>query len=304
MNKSVKKQLTKALLVLIILVAGYFYTTYFDNKNITKDVTTNVKQTINESSSNLKIYFVDVGQADCILINDNNEYGLIDAGNNEDGEKIVKYFKDLGITKFKYVFGTHAHEDHIGGMDNIIENFQIEHFYMPDTITTTKTFEEVLDALEEKNIAFETPEEDENLIFSDTVFKVLHVGKDKRDLNDTSIVLKLTYKNTSYLFMGDATSSVEKDILDKDIKSDVLKVGHHGSQYSSTISFLKKASPKYAIIEVGKNNSYNHPKEVTLKKLEDLGTKIYRTDEDGTIILTSDGENMSFETVKTDTNGG
>ena len=304
MNKSVKKQLTKALLVLIILVAGYFYTTYFDNKNITKDVTTNVKQTINESSSNLKIYFVDVGQADCILINDNNEYGLIDAGNNEDGEKIVKYFKDLGITKFKYVFGTHAHEDHIGGMDNIIENFQIEHFYMPDTITTTRTFEEVLDALEEKNIAFETPEEDENLTFSDTVFKVLHVRKDKRDLNDTSIVLKLTYKNTSYLFMGDATSSVEKDILDKDIKSDVLKVGHHGSQYSSTISFLKKASPKYAIIEVGKNNSYNHPKEVTLKKLEDLGTKIYRTDEDGTIILTSDGENLSFETVKTDTNGG
>ena len=304
MNKSVKKQLTKALLVLIILVSGYFYTTYFDNKNITKDVTTNVKQTINESSSNLKIYFVDVGQADCILINDNNEYGLIDAGNNEDGEKIVKYFKDLGITKFKYVFGTHAHEDHIGGMDNIIENFQIEHFYMPDVITTTRTFEEVLDALEEKNIAFETPEEDENLTFSDTVFKVLHVGKDKRDLNDTSIVLKLTYKNTSYLFMGDATSSVEKDILDKDIKSDVLKVGHHGSQYSSTISFLKKVSPKYAIIEVGKNNSYNHPKEVTLKKLEDLGTKIYRTDEDGTIILTSDGENMSFETVKTDTNGG
>lgn len=304
MNKSVKKQLTKALLVLIILVSGYFYTTYFDNKNITKDVTTNVKQTINESSSNLKIYFVDVGQADCILINDNNEYSLIDAGNNEDGEKLVKYFKDLGITKFKYVFGTHAHEDHIGGMDNIIENFQIEHFYMPDAITTTRTFEEVLDALEVKNIAFETSKEDENLTFSDTDFKVLHVGKDKKDLNDTSIVLKLTYKNTSYLFMGDATSSVEKDILDKDIKSDVLKVGHHGSQYSSTISFLKKVSPKYAIIEVGKNNSYNHPKEVTLKKLEDLGTKIYRTDEDGTIILTSDGENMSFETVKTDTNGG
>lgn len=304
MNKSVKKQLTKALLVLIILVSGYFYITYFDNENITKDVTTNVKQTINESSSNLKIYFVDVGQADCILINDNNEYSLIDAGNNEDGEKLVKYFKDLGITKFKYVFGTHAHEDHIGGMDNIIENFQIEHFYMPDAITTTRTFEEVLDVLEEKSIAFETPKEDENLTFSDTDFKVLHVGKDKKDLNDTSIVLKLTYKNTSYLFMGDATSSVEKDILDKDIKSDVLKVGHHGSQYSSTISFLKKVSPKYAIIEVGKNNSYNHPKEVTLKKLEDLGTKIYRTDEDGTIILTSDGENMSFETVKTDTNGG
>ena len=304
MKKSDKKQLVKVLLVVIILIAGYFYTNYFENSDITKDVTTNVKQTINESSSNLKIYFVDVGQADCILINDNNEYSLIDAGNNEDGKKLVKYFQDLGITKFKYVFGTHAHEDHIGGMDNIIENFQIDHFYMPDAITTTKTFEEVLDALEEKSIAFETPEVDENLKFSDTNFKVLHVGHDKKDLNDTSIVLKLIYKDTSYLFMGDATSSVEKEILDKDRKSDVLKVGHHGSQYSSTISFLKRVSPKYAVIEVGKNNSYNHPKEVTLKKLEDLGTKIYRTDENGTIILTSDGENISFETVQTDTNGG
>lgn len=306
MNKNMKKQLIQALFVLVIVAVGYFYTDYFDSssQSIKNETTTDVKQTINVDGDNLKIYFVDVGQADCILINDNNEYSLIDAGNNEDGEKLVKYFKDLGVTSFKYVFGTHAHEDHIGGMDDIIKNFDIDHFYMPDAITTTKTFEDVLDALESKSIAFETPTEDDTLKFGDTSISVLHVGHDKKDLNDTSIVLKLTYNNTSYLFMGDATSSVEKEILDKDLKSDVLKVGHHGSQYSSTAAFLKKVSPKYAIIEVGANNSYNHPKEVTLKKLESLGAKIYRTDLLGTIILTSDGNGIKIDTEKTDTNGG
>lgn len=306
MSKSMKKSLIKALLVLVFVAVGYFYTDHFDSssQNIKNGATTNVKQTINVDGDNLKIYFVDVGQADCILINDNNEHSLIDAGNNEDGEKLVKYFKDLGVSGFKYVFGTHAHEDHIGGMDDIINNFNIEHFYMPDAITTTKTFEDVLDALGNKGIAFETPNEDDVLKFGDTSISILHVGRDKNDLNDTSIVLKLTYNDTSYLFMGDATSSVEKEILDKDLESDVLKVGHHGSQYSSTAAFLKKVSPKYAIIEVGANNTYNHPREVTLKKLESLGTKIYRTDLDGTIILTSDGKNITFSTEKTDTNGG
>ena len=146
MSKSMKKSLIKALLVLVFVAVGYFYTDHFDSssQNIKNGATTNVKQTINVDGDNLKIYFVDVGQADCILINDNNEYSLIDAGNNEDGEKLVKYFKDLGVSGFKYVFGTHAHEDHIGGMDDIINNFNIEHFYMPDAITTTKTFEDVL----------------------------------------------------------------------------------------------------------------------------------------------------------------
>ena len=251
------------------------------------------------------IHFVDVGQGDCILISKNNEHVLIDAGNNEDGPLLVEYFKELGIKKFKYVIGTHAHEDHIGGIDNVINNFELGHYYMPDVITTTKTFEDVLDALLAKKKAFETPNIGDKFKLSDTEFEVLYLGDDKSDLNNTSIVLKLTYKNTTYLFMGDATSTVEKILINegKDLKSDVLKVGHHGSQYSSTATFLKQVSPRYAVIQVGQDNDYGHPKQVTMDKLEKLKTLTYRTDKHGTIILTSDGDNISFETIKTNTNG-
>ena len=251
------------------------------------------------------IHFVDVGQGDCILISKNNEHILIDAGNNEDGPLLVEYFKELGIKKFKYVIATHAHEDHIGGIDHVINNLELGHYYMPDVITTTKTFEDVLDALLAKKKAFETPNIGDKFKLSDTEFEVLYLGSDKSDLNNTSIVLKLTYKNTTYLFMGDATDKVEKILINegKDLESDVLKVGHHGSQYSSTAAFLKQVSPRYAVIQVGQDNDYDHPKQITIDKLEKLKTLTYRTDKHGTIILTSDGDNISFETIKTNTNG-
>lgn len=308
MNKKTKKKIFKLFCMLIIAIGFFIYEDLFKkeepNNLIEMRQTNNTESTINiRENSNLKIYFIDVGQADCILINNNQEYALIDAGNNEDGKKIVAYLNELGVNNFKYVFGTHAHEDHIGGMDDIIKNFSIEHFFMPEVITTTKTFEDVLDALETKKIAFETPEIDSTFSLAETKFHVIYVGKDKTDLNDSSIVLKLTYGNTSYLLTGDATNKVEKQILNKDIKSDVLKVGHHGSQYSTHAQFLKAVNPKYAVIQVGKDNTYGHPKDVTIKKLESIGAKIYRTDNDGTIILSSDGESISFETVKTDTNG-
>ena len=176
---------------------------------------------------------------------------------------------------------------------------------MPDVVTTTKTFEDVLDALLIKEKAFETPNIGDKFKLSDTEFEVLYLGNDKSDLNNTSIVLKLTYKNTSYLFMGDATSTVERILINegKDLDSDVLKVGHHGSQYSSTAAFLKQVTPSYAVIQVGQDNEYDHPKQITLDKLEKLNSLTYRTDKHGTIILTSDGDNISFETIKTNTNG-
>ena len=124
----------------------------------------------------LNVYYLDVGQADSILIENNNKYMLIDAGNNEDGEKLVTYFKRLGITKFDIVVGTHAHEDHIGGMDDIINNFEIEDFYMPEVITTTKTFEDLITALENKRVTFNTPSIGDVFLFGGCKFEVLHVG--------------------------------------------------------------------------------------------------------------------------------
>ena len=305
MKKQTQKKLMKIFLVLVIMLCTYVYETYFEEEKITPEIEYREEEPIISSSDNLVIQFVDVGQGDCILISKNNEHALIDAGNNEDGALLVEYFKEQGIKKFKYVIGTHAHEDHIGGMDNIINNFELSHYYMPDVITTTKTFEDVLDALLAKEQAFETPKIGDKLKLNEAEFEVLYLGTDKSDLNNTSIILKLTYKETTYLFMGDATDTVERKLINegKDLESDVLKVGHHGSQYSSTANFLKKVNPKYAIIQVGNDNDYNHPNQVTIDKLDKMKTLTYRTDKHGTIVLTSDGENISFETIKTNTNG-
>lgn len=256
-----------------------------------------------DNSNELLVYFIDVGQADAIYIKDSDENMLIDAGNNTDEKLLVNYLKGLGVTSFKYVVGTHAHEDHIGGMDNIINNFKINTFYMPDAISTSKTFEDVLDALESNKVAFNTPKIGDTFNLKKAMFEVLSLGTDTSDLNATSIVLKMTYNNTCTLFMSDASSAVEKNLLDKNINCDVLKVGHHGSKYSSSEAFIKAVKPTYGIIMVGKDNKYGHPTEKTLQTLQKYNVNIHRTDEEGTIIMKIKGDTISFESEKTDTNG-
>ncbi len=253
----------------------------------------------------LYVYFIDVGQADSILISNKNENMLIDAGNNEDGNLLVSYLKSLNVSEIKYLVGTHPHEDHIGGMDDIINNFKIDKYYMPNEVATTKTFEDVLDALENNNLKYTTPKVNDTFFLGDSLIRVVSVLENTSDLNDSSIVLRLTYGNNSFLFTGDATKKIENEILSNgiNVKSDVLKVAHHGSDYSSSDSFLKAVNPKFAVISVGKNNTYNHPNAITLSKLEALNTKVYRTDIDGTIIMKSDGNNISVQTIKTNTNG-
>ena len=295
------KQFITRLFIITFLVF-FFYIAFNDDISNIKDK--NTKQVSKDiTNAELKIHFLDVGEADCTLIQIGNEYVLIDSGNNEDGLKLVNYFKELGITSFKYVIGTHLHEDHIGGMDYVIRNFSIEHYYMPDVSSDNLTFTEVINELNIKNINWEIPEIDSEFIVGDAKFKVLWISKNEEDINDTSIVLKLIYKNTSYLFMADATKNVELNILDKDLQSDVLRVGHHGASTSTSAQFLKKVNPNYAVISVGTLNDYNHPHNVTLKKLNRLNVKTYRTDQDGSIILSSDGDGISFEKTKTDTNG-
>lgn len=257
------------------------------------------------NSDTLKVYITDVGQADSILIRDGNYNMLIDAGNNSDGEKLVKYYKELGITSFKYVFASHPHEDHIGGMDDIINNFDIENFYMPDKLSTTKTFEDMLDTLERKNLKYIVPKVNDKLSLNNSNIDVIYVGSDESDINDSSIVLKLNYFSNSFLFTGDLGSNKEKEILNSgaNIKADVLKVGHHGSSYSTASSFLDKVNPSFAAISVGKNNIYKHPASSTLEKLNKKGIKVYRTDLDGTILFESNGKDISVSTFDTLTNG-
>ncbi len=304
MTKKKKKQkLPKGISILLIVVA-IFYSLY--EKDIDKTFGLPVTETFQETenTNTLDITYLDVGQADSILIQNKGHNMLIDAGNNEDGPLLVQYFKEQNINKFDYLITTHPHEDHIGGMDDIINNFDIEKIYIPDVTTTTKTFLDVLEAIEKKNMTYDVPNINQNFTLGNTLFQVIYTGNDKKNLNNSSIILKATFKNTSYLFTGDATSEVEKKILNKNIQATVLKVGHHGSKYSTTTDFLNKVNPKYAIISVGKNNSYNHPNQVTINKLEKKNIEIHRTDQEGSIFLKSDGKTINITSKKTNTNGG
>lgn len=300
-----KKKINKILNTIIILLLVLISITYTKKELVDNKENTNEKAvSILKTNSNLEVYYFDVGQADSILIRENDNNILIDAGNNEDGEKLVNYLKnDLNIEKFNMVVGTHPHEDHIGGLDNVIDSFDIDTILMPNATSTSKTFENVLDSIEKKDYKITVPKINEEFNYNNINIKVLYTGTDEKDLNNTSIVLKLTYQNNKFLFMGDATSKEEKKLLNEDIKSDVLKIGHHGSEYSTTKNFLDKVNPQYAIIEVGKNNTYKHPKEITLDKLNKKNIKIYRTDIDGTIKVVSDGNNLKFETLRTDLDG-
>lgn len=306
MNDKKLNKLIKIIIGLVILIVVIIQGNLFDNvSNATASINDSTKSDKIDAKvmENFSVSFIDVGQADSVLIRNGNYNMLIDAGNNEDGEKLVNYFKSLGIEEFTYVFATHPHEDHIGGMDDIINNFKIDNYYMSNKLSTTKTFMDVLDALDGRNLKYTVPNKGDTLKLGDANIKVIYPGDDKSNINDSSIVLKITYGKNSFLLTGDATSNVERKIYNEDIKSDVLKVAHHGSSYSSTDVFLDRVKPYYAVISVGKNNIYNHPSNKTLEKLNKRNIKVYRTDLDGTITFTSDGENLSVQTLETDTNG-
>lgn len=306
MNDKKLNKLIRIIIGFVILIVVTIQGNLFDNvSNATASINDSTKSDKIDAKvkENFSVSFIDVGQADSVLIRNGNYNMLIDAGNNEDGEKLVNYFKSLGIEEFTYVFATHPHEDHIGGMDDIINNFKIDNYYMSNKLSTTKTFMDVLDALDGCNLKYTVPNKGDTLKLGDANIKVIYPGDNKSNINDSSIVLKITYGKNSFLLTGDATSNVERKIYNEDIKSDVLKVAHHGSSYSSTDVFLDRVKPYYAVISVGKNNIYNHPSNKTLEKLNKRNIKVYRTDLDGTIVFISDGDNLSVKALKTDTNG-
>ena len=251
--------------------------------------------------SNLNIHYIDVGQADSILITLNDSAMLIDAGNNTDGKDVVDYITAQNITKLDYVIGTHPHEDHIGGLDNVIKNFKIGKLIMPKVQTNTKTFEDVLDATKKKKLSVTTPKVGTKYTLSDAEFTILSCKNETvEELNLSSIVIKLVFGENSFIFCGDAETPNESEMLASgyDLKANVIKLGHHGSSTSSSEKFLKAVDPDVAIISVGKDNDYGHPHSKIVKRLNRLGIKAYRTDLSGTIILSSDGKNIDIKLQK------
>lgn len=244
----------------------------------------------------LRVDFLNVGQADCALLSTNGHYMVIDGGNNGDADTILSYLEGQGVEKLDAVVGTHPHEDHIGSLDAIINHFDVDAVYMPKIMHTSKTFEDVLDAVANKGLKIKSPSPGDTIDFNGLEIEVLGPQREYKDFNNNSIVLKVNAGETAFLFTGDAEETVEKDILqaDYDLQADVLKVGHHGSSTSSSQAFLQAVKPKYAVISVGVGNSYHHPEEEALQRLQSIGAEIYRTDLQGNIVCTTDGKNIAF----------
>lgn len=273
-----------------------------NNDKIESQEEYNKNQSIENISQNkkIKIHYIDVDQGDSIFIElPNEETMLIDAGEASKGTIVENYIKKLGYTKIDYLIGTHPHTDHIGGLSYIIENFKIGKIYMPKAVSTSKTYENLLNTISEKGLKITTAKAGVNIIdINDLKIDIISPTKDSyNNLNNYSAVIKINYKNNKFLFMGDAESTVENEILE-DVSADVIKIGHHGSNTSSSNPFISKVKAKYAIIMVGLNNRYNHPNQDTIDKWEKSGATIYRTDLNGNITVTSDGDEINIDTTK------
>jgi beta-lactamase superfamily II metal-dependent hydrolase len=315
-------------IILLILAAGVIYSTYLelrpngavatgaDNAVTTSAATTTAGSPTAGANSNanptksdklteasadgLSVYFLDVGQGDSELIVADGRAMLIDAGEPQYGDTVVSDIQKLGITKLDYIIATHPHSDHIGGLPDVMKNFDVDKIIAPKLpdkqVPTTTVYKNFIDEAKKKGYKLTQAKAGDVYDLGDAVFTILSPdpGATYDDLNDYSVVIRLVYGKTSWLFTGDAEKPAENAILKsgRTVSADILKVGHHGSANSSTADFLKAVKPQAAVIEVGAGNTYGLPTDAALKRIKVYTSKIYRTDEDGIVVFTSDGQKI------------
>lgn len=256
--------------------------------------------TVPPSGDGLMVHFVDVGQADCILIECGSEFAIIDGGNKDDGQLVVSYLEQQGVQELSAVICTHAHEDHVGGLPSVLSVYPTAAVYAPTRTYSSNIFDDFLYYTDQQRLEVTIPAPGDTLTVGDAVLTVLGPVQSYAETNDTSIVVRLDYGDTSFLFTGDMEVAAENDMLDywsgnSDVfHVDVLKVGHHGSNTSTGYRFLYEVDPTYGVIPVGKDNSYGHPHAEPLSRLRDAGVTLLRTDELGHILAVSDGKEITF----------
>ena len=246
------------------------------------------------SDETASFHFIDVGQGDCILIQDAETNILIDAGTTASGSEILAYLENLGIDYLDCFIGTHPHEDHLGGGSAILSELEVENVYLTGETSNSYFFERLVDTIIEKEITPVRPDFDKEYQFGKFSVEFLSPKVDFGDTNNNSLVTMITYGDIKALFTGDSERPVESELVKNgtDIKADILKVGHHGSRNGTSKEFLASVNPAVAVIQCGKDNSYGHPHEEALNRLQALDINIMRTDEKGTIILHTDGESV------------
>ena len=247
----------------------------------------------------LTVHYLDVGQADSILLECGGEFMLIDGGNRDDGEFVVSYLQSCGVEQLKAVVCTHAHEDHVGGLPAVLAVFPVEAVYSPTNTYSSKIFDSFLKYTDQQRLELTIPSPGDTLTLGSAEFMVMGPVKSYADPNNTSIVLLADFGENRFLFTGDAEREAENDMMDYwedrvDWNVDVLKAGHHGSSTSSGYRFIYESDPEYAIVSCGKDNDYGHPHEETISLYKDAGLPMLRTDELGTILAVSDGRDITI----------
>ena len=252
------------------------------------------------AGDNFIIHYIDVGQADCILLEAGDEFMLIDGGNREDSQLVVSYLEQQGVQELEAVVCTHAHEDHVGGLPSVLAVYPTKAVYAPTNTYSSNIFDKFVYYTDQQGLEITIPQPGDTLTLGDVNLTVLGPVKSYPDPNNTSIVIMAEYGTTRFLFTGDMEKEAENDMLDHwgnryNWNCDVLKSGHHGSSTSSGYRFIYETDPEYVVISVGKDNSYGHPHQKTLNTFEDYGVEYYRTDLLGTIVFITNGKDLWME---------
>lgn len=247
-----------------------------------------------------EVHFVDVGQGDCTLVISDGEAMVIDSGDRDDEKRAVNYLKSQGIVEIKYLIATHPHADHIGEMTDILQQFKVDKFIMPkvkdEYVPTTAIYEDMLEEIKSQGLKITKAANCEFELGNCTVELFTPTG-DYENLNNYSTLVKITHGDNSFLVTGDCETAEEKDLLAQglDLKSKVLKAGHHGSNTSSSAAFLDEVLPRYAVISCGEGNKYGHPNDETVTRLKKYANEIYITKDEGTVVFKSDGEGLTVQ---------